>query len=626
MTGRARTGDFTVAKFLGIVLGLITLLILFFIIRHAAKNASTLFYCEGECLNVCPTTYAHSLKGDAYCRDHFEGTKAGGVRCCVPPQNGASTVVRPGEVRIIYKTQKKTLHDKELVTLVPEVKEKNVGFEGRFSFVVSGKAKGQKCFWRVGTSQWQEDVVVRDRKNLFQQLFKKYLDVAKNPKSGQITSVPCDQLKGTSTLEVPIIIKNGGVQRENLKLLGKELWFTLVVVDKGCKENDPNLCDTYEQTVRVKIPEWHPSVALSVDGAPVTHLVALEPGNHDFELLVKDPYPTCHLSYTTFLDGAEPFHLNFQSPFKNGGEDGTILQESACAGSDKRFQFTLDLPSDTPRAIPFTLNFTTSLTDDKAWRLHKEYSFVIAPEHRLVVHGPDPGYTKEKNIDISCTDVVCTSFQGVFLTNPLLCAPQKATQPSTTTPSGSGGRWINLDVEKKGDNMWRYVMKTEDQNGKYFCVKAKTTQGELYSLGLSQGVPSKVAIDATPPGLALSFDPLHGKLTMLCEDGGKYPTGCPEHPFSYAFVTDPLLFVGSVLTGGKLAADWRGCPDLETGYWIRWSGSGNPAVMPYLAKDVRVICVRAEDNAGNYVVKSTLLYDSAQALGLFLRTMAKKMG
>jgi len=435
---------------------------------------------------------------------------------------------------------------------------------------------------------------------------------------------------------------------EAFTLLGKRIDFTLIVVDeKSCDKEDGatvDSCNTHTQRVSVLVPDRKPALSVTLNKVPVKptgHGAPRAPlrvgESNDLVVRVQDQYADCSLSIIPDIPlGTDKQTASVTKDFPFAGFPIPLTPEPVSCFSFKPWTqpFTINLPGDVAHSIPFTLVVNTSFPKTKGKSFKPDvvarYPFQIGPERRVIVDGPTQGLTLKKTIDISCQDVTCNGFTVAYLDDPLQCRPGGKLNDQTI-------KFDPIDsLERYGGSKearWRFTLKDEQENGEYVCIKASTNSGDIYSLGLSNGLPTRVSIDATPPDLTLSFtltNSFTDVLKMRCADptgpsGKAYTSGCKDRPYSYAYVTDPLSFATRILTGstgGFLGSGWHGCPNPETGYWITYNSDEEE--MEYLDSAVKVICVKATDNAGNSVVKSKLLYSSQEMLALFLRGLAKK--
>ncbi|MBR9692860.1 hypothetical protein GOV07_02905, partial [Candidatus Woesearchaeota archaeon] len=404
-------------------------------------------------------------------------------------------------------------------------------------------------------------------------------------------------------------------------LFGKRLKFTLVVVDvtEECK-GDVDFCDSFEHSVYIQIPDRNPEIRLTVDVADkkktagTKEVTVIETGQtNKLSLIINEPYATCTAHYNASITLKEQLNLPFKPSMSS--QDGVIVENLRCFGADFKHKFEVFVPDTHPKAIPFDITVNTSIGTRS---IVTTFPFQIEPEQRVRVNGPSPGYAREKFVDISCHDISCNGFKIAYTDDPMSCAESGGLTDADFNEPDSLRAYGGVTSA-----MWRFSIDTESHNGEYLCVKAGTDNEDedIYSLGLHQNLPTKVAIDATAPELTARYDPIQGKMNMDCTDVGDYKSGCAHRPFSYSYVVNPLQFAGSILTVGLLNAEWSGCPDGETGHYVTWNGAGGE--MPYLSQDVRVMCIKATDNAGNYVVKSRLVYGSAEVLGGFLLAYAR---
>lgn len=619
MRGDRNGYSVSISTLIILVLGLIFLWFVGIpIIGNILKGAQSAYVCDGECLTSCGSGYRQDFRGNAYCAENFNGAK-----CCQPLTLGKDSFVRSSDVKLYYNNDKtKALRDGTSVELTPKKVGNKYVFQGTFTLAFGKTAKDALCYWQVKTDDEEASDYSKSTGNKHPP-FQDAWNQRKHPVSAR-TAVTrsdlkaCSDYAGESTFAIPF--------SKYSALLGHDIKFTLIIVDKKSCDASTSLdqCSTYTHSVFVRVPDRSPSITLTVNdqtasSKAVNELVVGK--TNKIKAIIAEQYATCTLAAHLNLAGAEPKKFKLLKELETN--------DDACFGLKPWQQnFDINVPDDTPRAIPFTLTVNTSFPGSSHKDIVTSYPFRIAPEQRVRVTGPAPGLAKEKNIDITCNKVACRGFTVAYLPDPLDC------HKTGTVPEGG---YQDIDgLAKYGaasEARWRYTLKTEDENGKYVCIKADTNEGDIYSLGLYKDVPTPIRIDATPPILTLSFSiakSFESTITMSCADPESKPdasftSGCAQRPYSYAYVTDPLSFATRIITGatgGGLAESWHGCPDPETGYWVRYNSDREE--MEYRDNAVKVLCMRAEDAAGNYEVQSKLLYNGQEMLALFLKKAAEE--
>ena len=616
-----RRGYFSILEM--VIYLVIALVVLYFIVfplvRKVRKGGDSAFVCNGECLAVCPSDTMHQLSGDQYCQDTYGG--AGG-KCCESLVQPEGQIFRRSDIRLYFNGQKdKPLGDGATVSLVPN--KDATSATGTFSLSFGDTLKDKKCYWLVGDENGQNDVLQCEGSQiacqnikdcLFQDLYKDY-EHFQSGRGGSCTGEKhtinnlhaCSDYEGKSTMTVEKMMDH----------LGEKYKFTLVVVDPDSCESgtDVDFCSSDTYTVFSQIPDRTPALSLNLDKKKVAENVRtpITAGTaHALEAVFKDPLKTCTVTYAT-LAGVDKQILSSKGEAIAPGKD--LVPAAQCfAINPYSAKASISVVPGVPASIPFSINVTTTL--DKRV-VTKTYDFQVAPETRVTVTGPQPGLTKEKTIEIGCDGVTCTSFEVAYVTSPLSCSdnPVVSSAGDETFQAVDG-------LEAYGgqaSGRWRFAIDNETVNGKYVCIRAETDTGKIYSLGLWNGLPQPISIDHTAPQLLITFNPWQGELSYECYDGQgmpSYRSGCKKDPFSYAYVVDPLKFVSYILTGGALASTFNSCPQPDND--AAWRPLYETK-MPYIAgNEVRVICVRATDAAGNSVVKTKLLYSGQAALAAFL--------
>ncbi len=601
-----RRGSLSINYLVVLIVGL--LLIWLFIIpaiRTLVRGADTLTACPGQCWAACPDGYTHQVSGDTRCAKDAKGTV-----CCVGAET-AGGLVRGGDITVLYNNDKsKPIANGGIVTLGLKAADNTIQASGEFSVAFGGSVKGKKCYAQVGVDG--EQLTDTPLATLF----------AQDPRKPSPLHAPaaCADVEKTAVTAI-----------DQQAYLGQRIKYTIVVVDADCTQAY-DFCDATTFTFYAQVPDRQPKLRFLLDGHPAATSTTnvLETGTHTFTATIDDPLADCTLSYAGLLAGAqETLPDGLATPLTQLANGFKAVSGTCFAQKERTQTVSLTIPETMPRAVPFAINLSTSLgLGETARSVKATYRFAVAPERRVRVTGPSPGLTREKDVDIACNGVACESFAVAYLRSPLDCVAGGAEREDTQFRPIPG-----LAVYGgANEGRWRFTLTNETQDGNYVCVRAKIGTGSasadayIYSVGLWQDLPSRVAIDATPPQASVKWDPWQSVLTFGCTDpqgakGQEYTSGCAAKPYSYAYVVDPLKFVASVLTGGGLAQDFHACPDPYTGQWARYNGASPE--MAYLSRDVRVICVRVQDAAGNADVQSKLLYSGQEALAAFLTQYLK---
>ncbi len=597
-TTRFRRGvELSLTALIVIVLLLIFLIVIGFPwIKKTAQALTSAYACDGECMQSCGDGYEHEWKGDTYCKEYFGKGEAGGGTCCLPLGLG-NNVVRGGDIRI-YDQSKKLLGNGATLTLKIESPGKIA--TGKLPLLIANSAKGKQCYWQIEkTGEAGVWYATSDSKTID---FDAVTSSTTGPPSPQIPK-ECKSQTYDLLASIP-------------KNLGASYKLSLVVLDYNkCEyKNNPDLCDSYVHTINVKVPDRTPRITVALDGKSVAQnaFTPITQGTHNLVITINEPLVNCEIKGDG-PPGTTPAPAD-KNIFKNVKFPVTGESNNCFASNPLKKTFTITVPADVPPGIPYTLNVSTSLGTKGAQGYRAtvaSYTFYVAPDPRFLVRGPSSGLSKEKMVEIACKDITCQpeKFSVAYVGNAFGC-----------NKDAIGFNPIaNLTKYGTTEQRWRFIVKDEQESGNYVCVKAETPNGVFVSLGLSDNVALPLAIDRTPPVIDLSWNSFEGVLDMKCADAGsneKYVSGCKDRPFSIAFITDPLLFLADVATGGMLAPTFGGCPNPDTGLWIAHNSDNNK--YNYLSRDIRVICVRATDNAGNSAVTSKLLFSSQEVLALLL--------
>jgi hypothetical protein len=149
--------------------------------------------------------------------------------------------------------------------------------------------------------------------------------------------------------------------------------------------------------------------------------------------------------------------------------------------------------------------------------------------------------------------------------------------------------------------------------GQYLCVYGKstttipgsTTEYRVYS-GDKKG--RKIYVDRTPPHVLVQFKPLSLSLFFMCSDGepgeaGITQSGCKD-TFGVAYISDIVHFLPALFAGPQSAATW--CPPYMTGSGYTMESR---QTVTYTGTEVRVLCMRGEDKAGNAAVSMVTVFN-----------------
>jgi hypothetical protein len=146
--------------------------------------------------------------------------------------------------------------------------------------------------------------------------------------------------------------------------------------------------------------------------------------------------------------------------------------------------------------------------------------------------------------------------------------------------------------------------------GKRLCVWGIDGVNNPYGVAPEQ----PIMIDLKPPVVTAKYDPWKLKVTLSCDDklvtndASLGSSGC-KSIFGISYVSEIEYFFSALGKGPQNAAQY--CPPYKT------SGSYSPESRHefiYNANEVRVMCVRAEDNAGNAAVTMITVYNGYDLL------------
>jgi hypothetical protein len=573
-------------------------------IRKLVTGTNSLFVCTSpdECMPGCPDGYIRHYAGDSDCAGQSKGATTGAIQCCEPLALGEGEIARAGDIRVYYNNDRSHfIPNGGVVDLKPAAE----GVQGTFSFVLGSSLAGKRCYGQFSWGNSQAVSVSLDAwTNLMGNPFP-----SSSPGTGEFIPQDCGVALNGKTFTLNV--KQGDYRTH----LGQQLTYTLFVVNADC--NDWKTCNSFAFAINANIPDRHPAISLTVDGNLVVPGVStpLTTGTpHTFNLKITDPLDACSIvSQHDLLPDTTPITWPFPPP------QTPSAGESCFNYAPFQRQYSLTIPATVPGGIPFNLVISTQTLPTMERVVQAKYLFQVAPEQRIQVLGPPGSLTKEKVVTVTCTsNVACSKVVATTVKVPVSCGPNP-----------DSGNFNFASSPGNVPNTFTFTFRNESEDGQYVCVKALTSQGDIYSLGLWNGQLNNLTIDHTPPVLTVSFDSIQGVLTFTCMDppgkfGSAYVSGCKSRPFSYAYVTDPLQFAAYVITGGALADKFNGCPNPDdTQHWQLYNS--DKAQMQYLGGNkIQVICVRATDNAGNSVVQSKLLFSAQEVLAAFLTEWAKK--
>lgn len=655
-----RAMSFSIGTVIALVIGL--LLIWFFAIpaiQMLARGVSASMACDGECMSHCPAEdYTRDRRGDVWCQDEYEDRS---LKCCNPMYDASGGVITGSDVKLYYNRNRgRPLRNGERVELT-RVKDRGNSFYYTYHFDVAFSKKllddHYFCYGQITRGDKSFTVPLSQlfsHETLYDLLLPNGPLTSYNPAIAIDTDADTCRSSYNKMTDLqmgedydPQISTN-----DYFKIMGASLRFDVVVVDrKSCRKYEQgeagfgqqkyylDTCNKESHTVNLDIPVPSPVVSLKVDGQEVEGVTSLSKGErkgdveqHTFQWVVQDPFPLCEIEHDL------PDSQQGVGPDYSGLRDGlealagqTDELRTRCAQSNPRtFTQTIAFGHSLPGGVPFELSLRTALQQGTTvlQQAAQEYRFLIEPDDRLQVFGPAPGISRSKTITIQC-ESACNDVSYKLVGSPWECN------------AGTGGFQKKVrGVESTGTSLiWEFAPGTPntperpaDVNGKYLCVRAEVAPQEYATaVGTSNGEPQPFAIDRTPPGGVVRFNDFDMIVTATCTD----PTtpapsaGCAQRPFSYSFVTDPLLFAGHLTgLGGELKDDFDACPDPYEGGYIpvaaeATSNAQEPAtVYRYMGTDVMVICVAIKDAAGNYYVKPKTLYSAPYMIAMLINELA----
>jgi hypothetical protein len=191
------------------------------------------------------------------------------------------------------------------------------------------------------------------------------------------------------------------------------------------------------------------------------------------------------------------------------------------------------------------------------------------------------------------------------------CVPKKQIPEVTPDPNAPN---VNSNYKALFDPLTQKAVITLDQGymtNTTICIyvegankKDANDQAKLYSVGK----PQRVYIDTIPPRVEIKFSPWSLKLSFLCIDDY---AGCKD-TVGLAFISDVKKFLPALFKGPQSAATW--CPPANTyGYGSAYE-QRQARDASYNVNEVRVLCMRGEDNAGNTALTMVTVYPTYDLL------------
>lgn len=189
---------------------------------------------------------------------------------------------------------------------------------------------------------------------------------------------------------------------------------------------------------------------------------------------------------------------------------------------------------------------------------------------------------------------------------------RRSCQPDMTlTTEGDGGlRLFKAEQPDPAVDRWSFTLDMPYMQNQYLCVygQDKFVDGTFYPAG----DPQQIRIDKTPPMPRVEFKPMSLTLQFYCEDTA---SGCDDTKRSIGYISDIQKFFPALFSGSpQSAAQW--CPGASFKVEQRQQ-------MLYTDEALRVLCVRATDNAGNTGYAMVTVYNTYQAAAALLSKYAQ---
>lgn len=235
------------------------------------------------------------------------------------------------------------------------------------------------------------------------------------------------------------------------------------------------------------------------------------------------------------------------------------------------------------------------------------YNLFIRVRNPLLVEGFTGAFVSELSVELSCFDEFydCTQFavaQNLTQGQASDCSslPQSLYQNATPTNPGEARFTIN-------------------QTG-YVCFQANTTTVQ----NLYYSSVSPVNIDRVPPVFSkLRFNPITVSTNVTCQEDPTTGSGC-ANAVGYYFIWDPIEFISAECMVEHSLYRWVPAQNLgvdQTSVIIPFAPRGGGGLA-----DVAVMCVRIQDDAGNFNTKAVVTYDLIDDFVLLLSQQINNQG
>lgn len=198
-------------------------------------------------------------------------------------------------------------------------------------------------------------------------------------------------------------------------------------------------------------------------------------------------------------------------------------------------------------------------------------------------------------------------------------------QSSSTKCRSSEDIVLDNSPFKIGDTYWADTfdpvtqtatirLREANMAGQYLCVYGQDVEDKFSYIG---GKGQRINIDRTPPLVDIKFDPFTLRMQFFCQDGlpeelGVTESGC-KSTFGVAYIGDITKFLPALVSGAQSANTW--CP--TSGYSTETS-----RLRLYSGTEIKVLCMRGDDNAGNSAVTMATVFNGydmlAKALVIYL--------
>lgn len=431
-----------------------------------------------------------------------------------------------------------------------------------------------------------------------------------------------DQLFGTTDEEIP------GDQLSCCSLRAEEVPDSYLTKDKrvGATEDIESEGDLIRPRVRAYFSEQALPVRNGenidvVSEQSYDYVIEISDIGDEFKILKSDEedsektFQTCRMRlFNSFDDNVLTINddkvISVGTPQNDeDGPSGVNCKEFFTYKEDQynSDEFTISIPSNFDGQ---SLRFEMSLTESESGRVNPDGADVLYRNTFNVINpiqfnNYDSNWVREQTLSVSCKGISCSRF---------FWAPGTCESPEDdfyqTQYSGEGRGFFTVNEELVEGNVGELNV----------CVIGETA-GKNYT----KTTPRSIGIDADPPSVRGTFNPLKMQTNITCTETNSQ-SGCAPR-VGYHYIRRAVDFVGAAFTND----DASFCPDDLREYSFiparQISQNAVSAVVPFTSgQDFMIMCVIAEDNAGNFDKDIVFNYNSYNILMTVVNSQLEEGG